>query len=70
MDELGLNYGLLLIQLIPVILLIGLPIISLLDLRKKNLSGIPLGIWALIICAIPFIGSIAYWVIKPSAEIK
>jgi len=32
MDALGINYGLLLIQLIPVILLIGLPIISLLDL--------------------------------------
>jgi hypothetical protein len=70
MEPLGINTGLLLIQLIPVILLIGLPIISLLDLRKKNLSGVPLGIWVLIICAIPVIGSLAYWIIKPSAEIK
>jgi uncharacterized SAM-binding protein YcdF (DUF218 family) len=70
MDDLGINIGLLLIQLIPVILLIGLPLISLLDLRKKSLSGIPLGIWVLIICAIPVIGSLAYWIIKPSAEIK
>jgi hypothetical protein len=70
MDALGINYGLLLIQLIPVILLIGLPIISLLDLRKRKLSGAPLGLWALIICAVPFIGSLAYWIIKPSAETK
>jgi hypothetical protein len=70
MEPLGINTGLLLIQLIPIILLIGLPIISLFDLRKKNLSGVPLGIWALIICAVPLIGSLAYWIIKPSAEIK
>jgi hypothetical protein len=50
--------------------MIGLPIITLFDLRKKNLSGIPLGIWVLIICAIPVIGSLAYWIIRPSAEIK
>lgn len=70
MDALGINYGLLLIQLIPVILLIGLPVISLFDLRKKKLSGATLGLWALIICAVPFIGSLAYWIIKPSAETK
>jgi hypothetical protein len=70
MEPIGINTGLLLIQLIPIILLIGLPIISLLDLRKKNLSGVTLGIWALIICAIPVIGPLAYWIIKPSAEIK
>lgn len=55
MEPLGINTG---------------PLISLLDLRKKNLSGVPLGIWVLIICAIPVIGSLAYWIIKPSAETK
>ncbi len=70
MEPLGINTGLLIAQLLPIILLIGLPLISLLDLRKKNLSGVPLGIWVLIICAIPVIGSLAYWIIKPSAETK
>jgi hypothetical protein len=70
MEPLGINTGLLIVQLLPIILLIGLPVISLLDLRKKNLSGVTLGIWVLIICAIPVIGSLAYWIIKPSAEIK
>ena len=70
MEPLGINTVLLIAQLLPIILLIGLPLISLLDLRKKNLSGVPLGIWVLIICDIPVIGSLAYWIIKPSAETK
>jgi hypothetical protein len=70
MDELGINTGLLLVQLIPAIVLIGFPIISLIDLKKKTLSGTTLAIWALIICAIPLIGSLAYWIIKPSSEIQ
>ena len=70
MDELGINTGLLLVQLIPAMVLIGFPIISLIDLKKKTLSGTTLAIWVLIICAIPLIGSLAYWIIKPSSEIK
>ena len=70
MDELGINTGLLLVQLIPAIVLIGFPIISLIDLKKKTLNGTTLAIWVLIICAIPLIGSLAYWIIKPSSEIK
>jgi hypothetical protein len=70
MDELGINTGLLLVQLIPAIVLIGFSIISLIDLKKKTLSGTTLAIWVLIICAIPLIGSLAYWIIKPSSEIK
>jgi hypothetical protein len=70
MEALGINSGLLFVQLIPIIVLIGFPIISLLDLRKKNLSGTTLAIWVLVICAVPAIGSLAYWIIKPSPEIK
>lgn len=70
MEAIGINSGLLLVQLIPVIVLIGFPNISLIDLRKKNLSGTTLAIWVLVICAVPVIGSLAYWIIKPSPEIK
>lgn len=70
MEELGINTGLLLIQLIPVIIMIGFPIISVVDLGKKKMTGTPLAIWVLIICAIPVIGSLAYWIIKPSPETK
>ena len=70
MEQLGINPALFFAQLIPVILLIGMPIISLLDLRKKKLTGSTLAIWALVICIVPFIGSLAYWIIKPSSENK
>jgi hypothetical protein len=70
MDGLGINTGLLLVQLIPVLGLIGFPIISLIDLKKKKLSDTTLAIWVLIICAIPLIGSVAYWIIRPSSTIQ
>lgn len=70
MEQLGINPTLFFAQLIPVILLIGMPIISLLDLRKKKLTGSTLAIWALVICIVPFIGPLAYWIIKPSSENK
>jgi hypothetical protein len=68
MDALGINFGLLLEQVFFVIVLIGLPVISLMDLAKKRLSGTPLAIWALVICLVPVIGSLAYWIVKPTAE--
>jgi hypothetical protein len=68
MDALGINGWLLLIQLIPIIVFIGLPVIALVDLAKKKLSGTPLALWVLIICAVPLLGALAYWIIKPTAE--
>ena len=68
MDALGINFGLLLEQVFFVILLMGLPIISLIDLARKRLSGIPLALWALVICVVPIIGSLAYWIIQPTSE--
>ena len=70
MDSLGINTGLLIVQLLPIILFIGMPVISLFDLRKKNLNGLTLGICVFVICAIPIIGALAYWIVRPSAEIK
>jgi hypothetical protein len=70
MDALGINIGLLLIQSIFVILIFGLPVISLLDLARKKLTGTPLAIWVLIICVVPVLGSLAYWIVRPTAEIN
>jgi hypothetical protein len=55
-------------ELIIITVIIGLPLITLLDLRNKKLSGVALGIWVLIVCAIPVLGPLAYWIIRPSAE--
>lgn len=70
MDVIGINIGFLFVQLLSAVLLIGLPIVSLIDLSKKKLSGAPLAIWALLICAVPLLGALAYWIVKPSAEAR
>ncbi len=68
MDAIGINSGLLLMQAVIIFVLIGIPIISLVDLGKKKLEGVALALWVLIICAIPVIGWLAYWIIRPNAE--
>lgn len=70
MEELGINTSLLFVQLMISMVLIGLPSISLIDLAQKKLSGTPLAIWVLVICAVPLVGSMAYWIIKPTAETR
>jgi len=70
MDAVGINFPMLLIQTIPVTLFIGLPLIALIDLAKKKMNGTPLALWVLIICAIPALGAIAYWIVKPTPESK
>ena len=70
MEALGINGGLLFVQVIVLLVVFGLPVISLFDLRKKGLDGMVLGIWVLIICVVPVIGSLAYWIVKPSSETK
>jgi hypothetical protein len=68
MEPLGINGGLLLIQLIFTALFVGLPVISLVSLSRKKLTGTPLALWVLVICVVPVIGSLAYWIVKPAAE--
>jgi hypothetical protein len=70
MEPLGINVGFLFIQAIFVILFIGLPIVTLIDLAKKKMNGIPLALWVLIICMVPLLGALAYWIIKPTSESK
>jgi hypothetical protein len=70
MEPLGINTSVLLIQLFFVLVMLGLPVISLIDLAKKKLSGTLLAIWVLVICAVPILGSLAYWIVKPTAETR
>jgi hypothetical protein len=68
MESLGINIELLLMQLVVLAVVAGLPVISIVDLARKKLSGTPLALWVLVICAVPVLGSLAYWIIKPTAE--
>lgn len=68
MELLGINLGLAFIEILIILVMIGLPVLSLVDLSRKKLSGTPLALWVLIICAVPLLGSLAYWIIRPTAE--
>jgi hypothetical protein len=70
MDPLGLSTSELFLEALILILFIGLPILSLIDLARRKLTGTPLAIWALLICIVPLLGSVAYWIVRPSAESK
>ena len=70
MEALGINFGLLLVQSIIPIVLFVFPMISLIDLARKHLTGTSLALWVLIICAVPILGASAYWIVKPTAESK
>ena len=70
MEALGINFGLLLAQSIIPILLFVFPMISLIDLSRKKLTGTTLALWVLVICAVPIPDACAYWIIKPTAESK
>jgi uncharacterized membrane protein YhaH (DUF805 family) len=70
MEPLGINAGMFITQILIAMLFLALPIISLIDLAKRKLTGIPLAIWVVFIAVVPLMGSIAYWIIRPSAEIK
>lgn len=68
MDAIGINFGFLVVQLLAVLLWLGLPVMTLLHLRNQKLNGVPLVLWVLLICAIPILGALAFWIVKPSAE--
>ena len=70
MEALGFNLGIGLIQFVIVGVTVGLPVISVIDLARKKLTGTPLALWVLIICAIPVLGSVAYWIVRPTSEGK
>ena len=68
MESLGINGGLLLIQILFTMVFVGLPVISLISLGRKHLTGMPLTVWVLVICGVPLVGPLAYWIVKPAAE--
>jgi len=69
-EPLGINLGLFAIQLVVAFGWIGLGIFSLFSLRNRKLTGITLAVWVLVICSVPVLGALAYWIVQPSGEDK
>ena len=69
MESLGINLGLLITQLVSFFIIGGYPILSLVALfalRRNRLTGTNQAIWALFIIAIPFLGALAFFIVKPA----
>ncbi len=66
MEPIGINWGILIINL----LLIGswplFSIIALLGLRRSHLTGTNQVLWALLVVAVPVLGALAFFIVKPS----
>ena len=65
-DTLGINWGLLIIQFL---IFGGWPLFSLIALfalRRSNLTGTNQVLWALLIIAIPVLGTLAFFIVRPS----
>jgi hypothetical protein len=70
MDSLGINLGFLEIQLPALGLCVPflLSLSALFSLRRRSMVGAAPGLWGLIICAIPYLGALAYWIIRPQGN--
>jgi len=70
MQMIGVNWGFLIIQL----LILGswpiLSLIALFALRRAPVTGINQAIWALLIIAIPILGALAFFIVRPSENIQ
>jgi hypothetical protein len=52
-------------------ILLGWPLLSLLalfTLRGRGLTGSTLALWVLIIVAMPFLGALAVWIVRPGDQ--
>jgi hypothetical protein len=65
METLGMNWGVLLIN----VLIVGswpiFSIIALLALRRSHITGTSQALWALLVVAIPILGALAFFLVKP-----
>ena len=43
-----------------------LTVLALLGLRGRGLSGTPLALWVLLILAVPILGPLAFWIVRPT----
>ena len=53
--------------LIPLIWL-GLSIAALLMLKKRSLGETATVLWAILICVLPILGAVAFWIISPKGQ--
>jgi hypothetical protein len=65
MDALGINWSYLIIQLTFVVFWPLLSFFALYNLRRRHLFGINQVLWALLIVAIPVLGALMFFIVRP-----
>jgi hypothetical protein len=68
MDILGINWGYLIIEFLIFGLYPALSLIALFALRRSPVTGITQVLWALLIIAIPILGALAFFIVKPTED--
>ena len=66
MELMGINWGYLIIQLLFFGLYPVLSLVALFALRRSRVTGITQVLWALLIVAIPVLGALAFFIVKPT----
>ncbi len=62
----GINWGYLIIQMLIFGIYPLLSLVALLALRRSHVTGIPQVLWALLIVAIPVLGALAFFIVRPT----
>ncbi len=71
MELTGFSFDYLFVMLFNLLILAAWPVFSLITLfymRSSRLKGITQAIWVLIVLAIPLLGALAYWIIRPAGN--
>ena len=68
MDMLGINWGYLIIQMLVFGIYPLLSLIALFALRRNHITGVTQVLWALLIVAIPVLGALAFFIVKPTEK--
>ena len=62
----GINWGYLIIQMLIFGIYPLLSLVALFALRRSQVTGITQVLWALLIVAIPVLGALAFFIVKPT----
>lgn len=68
MEPLGINWGFLIFQFLIFGGWILLSLIALFALRRAQLTGISQALWVLLVIAIPVLGALAFFIVRPSED--
>lgn len=56
------------LQLLVLLAWIVCMLVALFGLRKQKISDAARALWALLIVAVPVMGAVAFWIVKPQAD--